>query len=122
MSFLRRSIVFTLSAVLLLSCGKQRKAEGVVRDFIAANAVSEGYAVDCTPVDSTGYITAERISALRTAASADPLFKRGAKLAPLPAANKYAYTRATLVNGTDTIVRTFYLDMALTGVVAFKEN
>lgn len=107
---------------MVSSCGKQHKVESVVGDFISATAISTDYTVDYTPLDSTDRIPVERIEAMKKAAATDPLFKKKLTFGAVPADNKYIYTTAKLINGNDTVVRTFYLDANITQVVAFKEN
>lgn len=119
-----RDIVLCCALGAMLSgCGKQHKAEQVVGDFISANIVSDDYVIDYTPLDSTDRIPTERIAAMKKAAESDPLFKRGLSFGPVPVnCNKYMYTKAKFICGNDTMTRTFYLDAALTHVIAFKEN
>lgn len=111
-----------LLLVLLSACGRQHRAESVVNGFIEANAASDGCSAVFSPLDSTDRITAGRIAAMKISAKSDPLFKRGVVYGAVPADGRYAYMRAKIINGADTVVRTFYLDAALTHVVAFKEN
>lgn len=118
----RNIILCCALGAMLVGCGKQHKAEQVVGDFISANAVSDNYSIDYTPLDSTDRIPAERIAAMKKAATSDPLFKRRLSFGPIPANSKYMYTKATFISGKDTVARTFYLDAALTQVIAFKEN
>lgn len=108
--------------MVLVGCGKQRKAEAVVSDFIDKNITIDGYSVDFSPMDSTNRITADRIADMRKAVASDPLFKKGTALGQASPNGKYAFTRTRIINGTDTLVRTFYLDSELTRVVAFKMN
>lgn len=122
---MRKAIYATLCCMvltLLFGCGKQHKAESIVNDFIESNAVSDSYSVTFSPIDSTDRIPVGRIAAMKKSAKSDPLFKKNIVYGMVPTAGKYAFTRAKFINGNDTIVRTFYLDMALTSVIAFKEN
>ena len=122
MKIIRTLLTVAAFGLLPVGCGNQHKAESVVSDFIEANTVNDGYEVMCAPLDSTDRIPADRMAAMRSAASTDSLFKRGVSLAPLSKNDKYAYTRTKIISGTDTLVRTFYLDMELTHIVAFKQN
>lgn len=108
--------------MIVYGCGKQHKAEALVNDFVKQNTTVSDCTVEFAPIDSTDRITPERMSALKKLAVSDPVFKRGAALGALPKSGKYIYTRAKIINGTDTAIRTFYLDPALTRVVAFKQN
>lgn len=112
---------FTL-CVLFTGCGKQHKAEGVIDDFVKSNIALDNYTLEFAPVDSTDRVTPERIAAMRKTAGADRLFKRGVSYAAAGVGGTLLYTRAKIINGTDTIVRTFYLDPDITHVVAFKQN
>lgn len=122
MKFSRNIILGGLLCLMLFSCGKQHKAEGVVNDFIDANITLADYHVEFSPIDSTNRISAERIAEMKRFASNDKLFKRNAASGFSHADSKYVYTRAMIINGQDTVVRTFYLDAAITKVIAFKEN
>lgn len=118
----RNTVICCALEVMLFGCGRQHKAEQVVGDFISANIVSDDYSIDYTPLDSTDRIPSERIAAMKKATKSDPLFKRGLSFGSVPANNKYMYTKAKFISGNDTVARTFYLDAALTQVIAFKEN
>jgi len=122
MNVLKGSVMLCAFCVALAGCGKQHKAERVVNDFIDANAASDDYTVKYTPLDSTDRIPAERIAGMKKAAISDPLFKQGLSFGSVPADGKYIYTTAKFINGKDTVARTFYLDAAITQVIAFKEN
>jgi len=121
-----RKAIYTMlccmTLVLLSGCDKQHKAENIVNDFIETYAVSDGYSVAFSPIDSTDRISAGRIADMKKSAKSDPLFKKNVVYGTVPATGKYAYARAKIINGNDTVARTFYLDMALTAVIAFKEN
>lgn len=117
---MKKAALFAV-ALLLAACGKQHKAEGVVKDFLSDNLVAQDYRVSFTEIDSTRHITDSAMTAMRAAASKNAHYK-GVKLDAKVSHGCYVFTRATIVHGRDTIVQTFYLDPELTQVVAFKEN
>lgn len=120
MKALKNSVTLGVCCVALACCGNQHKAESVVSDFIEDNISLESYSVKFSSLDSTDRITPERIGTMRKNALADPLFKRGASFHSVPTSGKYMFTRTKIINGTDTVERTFYMDAALMGVIAFK--
>lgn len=120
MKTVKRCVVFGMFCAVLACCGDQHKAESVVGDFIDANIALDRYSVKFSSLDSTDRVTPERIMTMRKNASTDHLFKRNASFLPVPASGKYLFTRTKIINGTDTVERTFYMDDALTGVIAFK--
>lgn len=122
MKVLRSFLLCCAACTLFYGCGKQHKAESVVSGFIKQNTTLSDYSVEFAPIDSTDRIKPGRMTELRNAVSADPLFRRGTTLGSLPQSGKYVYTRTKIINGNDTAVRTFYLDTGMTQVVAFKLN
>ncbi len=117
-----KTVVFCLSAFLLFGCAKQRKTESVVKDFLNENLTESKYSVSFSKIDSTAYINAKSINAMKVAVSKNKAYKKGIKYGSDKSSGKYVYTKAKIFVGKDTLIQTFYLDNALTHVVAFKEN
>lgn len=116
-----RRIFISLSFIMLLfSCGKQQKAESVVKDFLDENLVVSDYSISFAGIDSTSYITDSIVGVMKKAASTNRLFKKSIKYGESNVQGKYIYTRAEIVNGKDTVTQTFYLDKEMTCVIAFK--
>lgn len=122
MKVLKGSVMLCAFCVALAGCGKQHKAERVVNDFIDANISLSDYEVKCSAVDSTDRVPQERIMTMRKSVPADPLFKRGVSFRSVPLSGKYMFMRAKIISDKDTLVRTFYMDTAFEGVIAFKQN
>lgn len=116
-----KTVVLCASIALLASCGKQHKAEGVVKDFLSKSLVAQDYTVSLSKIDSTKRVSKDAITLMRTAAGKNKSFKQPIEYGDL-GQNGYIFTRATIAQGRDTMVQTFYLNPEITQVVAFKEN
>lgn len=115
-----RTVAPVLATILLFGCGKQHQAEGVVKEFIAQNIAVEDYSADFLKVDSTTHINDSMIERMRLAAGHNKLFKSGIKYGQDLRKGKYAFLPARIYVGKDTIRQTFYLDMDMSHVIAFK--
>lgn len=107
--------LLTLVAVAMSSCGEQQKAKSVVKDFLADGLNQDSYSVvEWGRQDSSFHVAPAMVQTMRA---------QGAKGASYvnPTA-KLILQRVTYVTATDTIRQTFYLDDALTGVVAYKTD
>lgn len=116
-----KNVVLCAVIVLLASCGKQHKAEGVVKDFLNKSLVAQDYTVSLSKIDSTKRVSKAAIAFMRMEARKNKSFKQPIKYGDDNYAS-YVFTRATIAQGRDTLVHTFYLDSEVVQVVAFKEN
>lgn len=119
----------TLTAALLLvlltaSCGRQHKAEAVVSDFIEANLADPNSlsGLDFRDIDSTRLISDSLIGAMRLTATANTCFRQPIDYGGERASRLLIFTRATYRLGDRRCQDTYYIDSALTRVVAFKSN
>lgn len=117
-----KKVVLCAASVLLVGCGKQHKAEGVIKDFLNENLVTQDYTVSFSNIDSTKHVSDSAMTAMRTAANTNKHYKKGVKFGAKGNQEGCIFTRATIAQGRDTIVQTFYLDTEITQVIAFKEN
>ncbi len=121
MSRCNKTLFVLASAIILLTgCGKQHDAETVVKDFIEQNVSVKDYEVEFRSLDSTTHVSDSLIEKIKFAAVQDKLFKKDIKYGADPKTGKYVFLPANIYVGKDTLRRTFYLDMKITNVVAFK--
>lgn len=111
-----------IMAILLVSCGRQHKAENVVKEFLDENLVTDDYSASFSKIDSTRHVADSMITVMRSAASRNRIFKKDIKYDNGHKTEKYIFTKTKIYIGKDTISHTFYLDTDLTHVMAFKEN
>ena len=111
------------------SCGDQHKAQSLVKDFLNANLEEN----DCSyerfsKLTPTAMIDVNGVKAMRKHMSQMPYVKRNIDYQDASAiSDTLLYIRATykLTDKTgkeQELTQTFYMDKALTRVVAFKEN
>lgn len=112
--------VLGIASFLFFSCGKQHKAEAVVKEFINRNIAVKDYYADFLKIDSTTHIADSLINRMKLTAEQNKIFKKGITYGQDPKSGKYAFLPANIYIGKDTIYQTFYLDMELSHVVAFK--
>lgn len=124
-------IILALGLVLALtaSCGDQHKAQSLVKDFLNENLEQ----TDCSyerfsKLTPTAMINQDGVKAMRQHMSQMPYVKKGINYqnaASLP--DTLLYIRATYkltdkAGKEQELTQTFYLDKALTRIIAFKEN
>ena len=111
-------------ALLLASCGRQQQAKSVVKDFMKENLANPS-ALDIdkfSPLDSTLRIGDSLVTVMRRAAEANQRYKRDISYAEGDTPKKLLMTRVSYKLGDETCQDTYYLDEALSRVVAFKTN
>ena len=108
-------IIIGVALLLFASCGQQHEAQSVVKDFVRTNISDDVSFIDFADIDSTRAISDSLVQVLRSRVAKNIQYQdcQGHTLKLI---------RAKYVMGTDTLSSTFYLDPALTGVVAYKEN
>lgn len=111
-------------ALLFASCGPQAEAEDLVEEFMEQN-MREGLkpsSVHFTDIDSTHAMTDSIVVNLRQLARQAKRYRPDLKYAPDQPFKKLMVTRVRYELDDQEVSDTYYLDMALTRVVAFKEN
>ncbi|WP_298451080.1 hypothetical protein [uncultured Prevotella sp.] len=116
-------ILMACSIVIFsVSCGKQHKAESVVKDFLDKNITEPEYSISFNSIDSTKNITDSMINVMKNNAKKDNLFKKEIAYGSSTGSKPYIFTKTRIYNGKDTMMYTFYIDRMLQSVIAFKQN
>lgn len=103
-------------ALILVGCGKQNKAESLVSDFIDTRMGCADCSVSFYELNSTNKLSDSLVNVMRN----DNKVFTG-KFKNSDPEQSLWFIRATIVNaGNDTLVHTFYIDLQLEEVVAFK--
>lgn len=113
-----------MSLLLFTSCGPQAEAEELVEQFMEQH-MREGLkpsSVHFTDIDSTHAMTDSIVINLRQQAKHGSRYQGTIKYAPDEPFKKLIVTRVRYELDDQECSDTYYLDMALTKVVAFKEN
>lgn len=71
----RTIIVCVIVMAALSGCGKQHKAEEVVKDFLDVNLKENNYSISFTKIDSTRLVTDSAVNAMRENAKKIQLLK-----------------------------------------------
>lgn len=117
-------IIIGVAPLLFASCGPQAEAEDLVEEFMEQN-MREGLkpsSVHFTDIDSTHAMTDSIVVNLRQLARQAKRYRLDLKYAPDQPFKKLMVTRVRYELDDQEVSDTYYLDMALTRVVAFKEN
>jgi hypothetical protein len=117
-------IIIGIAPLLFASCGPQAEAEELVEQFMEQN-MREGLnpsSVHFTDVDSTHAMTDSIVINLRQLARQGKRYRPDLKYAPDEPFKKLMVTRVKYELENEEVSDTYYLDMNLTRVVAFKEN
>ena len=117
-------IIIGVAPLLFASCGPQAEAEDLVEQFMEQN-MREGLkpsSVHFTDIDSTHAMTDSIVVNLRQLARQAKRYRPDLKYAPDEPFKKLMVTRVKYELDDQEVSDTYYLDMALTRVVAFKEN
>lgn len=129
MKKIRSFLALGLVLAFATSCGDQHKAQSLVKDFLNENLEQ----TDCSyerfsKLTPTAMINQDGVKAMRQHMSQMPYVKKGINYqdgAALP--DTLLYIRATykLIDKggkEQELTQTFYMDKALTRIIAFKEN
>ena len=122
--------VLTLGFVLALtSCGDQYKAKSLVKDFLNENLTKDN---DCSyerfsNLTPTAMIDIDQVKSMRKEMSTLPYIKKDISYNDNAITETLLYIRATYKltdkeGKQQELTQTFYMDKALTHVVAFKQN
>ena len=117
-------IIIGMSLLLFTSCGPQAEAEELVEQFMEQN-LREGLepsSLHFTDIDSTHAMTDSAIVSLRQLAKQGTRYQSTIRYAPDEPFKKLIVTRVRYELDDQEYSDTYYLDMDLTRVVAFKEN
>lgn len=117
-------IVISIAPLLFAACGPQAEAEELVEQFMEQN-LREGLSpssVHFTDIDSTHAISDSVIVSLRQEARQSKRYRPDVKYAPDEPFKKLILTRVKYNIEEQECSDTYYLDMDLTRVIAFKEN
>jgi len=117
-----KTVAILAFALLLTCCGRQYRAEKVIKGFLKENLVTDDYAVRISDIDSTRHVSDSALNAMKTIAVHNRMFKKGMKFGSNVGESSCFYTRTYIIRPSDTIVQTFYLDRNLSEVIAFKDN
>ncbi len=127
-----KKILFSITLGLMLvltSCGDQHKAQSLVKDFLNEN-LEEGN--DCsferfTQLTPTAMIDMGRVKSMRNDMEHQPYIKSNINYPEGALPDTLMYIRATYklkgkTGKDEELTQTFYMDKALTKVIAFKQN
>ncbi len=117
-------IIMCVTILLFASCGPQYDAEDLVENFMEQNMREEmkPSAIRFTDIDSTTFVNDSVIISLRHQARRAQRYRPDVKYAPDQPFKKLIVTRVTYRVEDQEYNDTYYLDMDLTRVVAYKEN
>ncbi len=127
---MKGKITIILMSVMLLftACGEQHKAQSLVKDFLNENLIDK----DCcferfSKLKPTAMINAERLQTMRKDIETLPIIKKGIKYNDEALPDTLLYIRATYQltskdGKKDKYTQTFYMDKAITHIIAFKKN
>ncbi len=101
--------------LLFVSCGQQQRAKLLVKDFVETHISEDVDYLEFSSIDSTHVLNDSIIQAMHRRAGKDiPYYESHDRVLKL--------LRVTYLKGSDSCTSTFYMDAALTGVVAYKDN
>ena len=117
-------ILIGLPLLLFASCGQQAEAENLVEQYMEQHMRENlsPSSVHFTDIDSTHAITDSVITHLHHLAQQAKRYRSDIKYAPEEPFDKLIITRVKYKLDEEECSDTYYLDMVLTRVVAFKEN
>lgn len=127
---MKRLFIFIIVALVLAltSCGDQHKAQLLVKDFLDENLEENDCCYDrFSKLTPTAMIDFNRVKSMREEMSKLPYVKKNINYNDGAFPDTLMYLRATYEltsrdGNKQKVTQTFYLDKALTRVVAFKEN
>lgn len=117
-------ILIGMSLLLFASCGPQQEAEELVEQFMKQNMKEE---IDISglhfmDIDSTRLVNDSVVISLRQQAKRASRYQGNIKYAPDQPFKQLITIRAKYYIEEKEYSDTYYLDMDLTRIVAFKEN
>lgn len=117
-------IIIGMSLLLFASCGPQQEAEELVEQFMKQNMKEELdiSGLHFTDIDSTRLVNDSVIISLRQQAKRASRYQGNIKYAPDQPFKQLITIRVKYYIEEKEYSDTYYLDMDLTRIVAFKEN
>ena len=122
MKSLSKSFIIFGLALVLSGCGQKHKAKSVIVSFIEENTTLADMNRSFDRLDSTYRLTDSIIVSMQQHARQLPQLKKGVTFGKYPQGEALLYQRVKFCNESDTIRMTFYMNRAMTNVVACKEN
>jgi len=113
-----------MGLLLVASCGKKGEAKSQIKDFTKEymNAPGE-YRWSIDKIDSTKYVSEEKIMKMREAGGPAGVYKSGIKYAEGNVPKTLVYVQTTFTHESDSTknhTETFYFDTEMNRIVAFK--
>jgi len=111
------------AALLFASCGQQHKAESLVKDFMEQNLkdASALTKVEFNDIDSTRYINDSIVTVIRQNTKKSALqYKTDISYGKVPMDRMLIMARVNYCINNKEYSDTYYMDMELTNIVAFK--
>lgn len=118
---MRKVLILLCCVLLTAACGKRQKAKTVLEGFLEENLVSTEFSLNITQVDSTRNVSDSAIVAMRKQAQQDKMFKKDIIYQQKEGKGQLILARVKLIQGSDTLLKTFYMDNQFKGVIAFKD-
>lgn len=117
-------IIIGMSLLLFASCGPQQEAEELVEQFMKQNMKEELdiSGLHFTDIDSTRLVNDSVVISLRQQAKRASRYQGNIKYAPDQPFKQLITIRVKYYIEEKEYSDTYYLDMDLTRIVAFKEN
>ncbi|MGI6223349.1 MAG: hypothetical protein ACOYJG_07050 [Prevotella sp.] len=123
MKTFRYLIITAFLAVMICSCSEDKKAQGLVEDFMKDNMEDTVKLANVvySPLDSTFKMNDSIVKVLQTEALHLPLYKKGITFTQKPTLPlKYINVKYSTENDTTPRQQTFYFDKELKGIVVVK--
>lgn len=119
-----RMAALLCAAMLIIGCGKERRADELVESFLDSclvdNAISD---LSFSPLDSTRHLNDSVIASLRLRLSKSAAFKKGIKYGGYDRQRPLHFITATYsTSDGGKMKQTFYMDERHTAVVCVKNN
>jgi len=121
---MKKIVLFAFCTILFASCGKKATVKSLVSDFMEQNMVDASlYDLKIGKIDSTRFLSADKINELRKLNGPEGLYKKNVKYTEGGIPRTLTYVNVMLIKDgeqRDTVKQTFYLDQELTRVIAMK--
>lgn len=111
------------ATLLFASCGQQHKAESLVKDFMEQNLkdASAMAKIEFNDIDSTRYVNDSIVTVMRRNTKMYALqYKADIKYGDVPMGKMLIMARVNYSIDNKEYSDTYYMDMELTNIVAFK--
>lgn len=117
---MRRTIIIWLAVLAVMAgCGQSHHAQGVVKKFMKEQMGVDDYdAIAWSNIDSTFHVSDSMLNAMQLTAEHQKVTRKGTVYQPRT--EKLHIITLEYRQGKDTLMRTFYLDDKMQGVVGVK--